>query len=75
MRISKTKIWEATTPQNFEGCDVLKGVHYNAERERLEAADGFIMAVCPVIREEDEKEGDKGGIIPADTVKEVRRET
>jgi hypothetical protein len=69
MRISKTAIWEATCPPNYEGRDVLKGVHYNAERERLEAADGFIMAVCPVKLEEGETA--VGGIVPAETVKEA----
>lgn len=69
MIISKTKIWKAALPKNAEGREPIKGVHYNGEKKRLEAANGFILAVCPVSLAEDERA--KTGIVPAETVKEA----
>lgn len=68
MRIAKTEIWKAAATDKER--KVLNGVHYNAEKGRLEACDGFILAMCSV------QNGDNllgSGIIPADTIKEAYR--
>jgi len=63
MKLPRTKIWEAAATDKER--PTLTNVHYNVEKKRLEAADGFILAVCPV--EPDNK--DKGGIVPVDVIK------
>jgi DNA polymerase III sliding clamp (beta) subunit (PCNA family) len=69
MKLAKTRIWEAATKDKDR--PTLQGVHYNAEKGRLEACDGFILAVTPVVLDEDEQV--EGGIVPAAAVKEAHK--
>ena len=69
MKLAKTEIWRAAAKDKDR--PVLQGVHVNAEKARLEAADGFIMAVTPITLDEGEEIA--GGIVPAKAVQESYR--
>jgi len=68
MKLPKTRIFEAC--ESKKDCrPYLTGVHVNPDKARLEAADGFILAVIPIPQEDAEAVGDT--VIPAKIVKEA----
>lgn len=72
MQLPNTKI-ENVCPKEKDGYDgdrrKLTGVHYNAKQKRLEAADGFMLAVNPVPDATEEA----NTVIPVDAMKEARK--
>jgi len=68
MKFPKTKLYEACESKK-DGRPILTGVHVNPDKARLEAADGVILAVIPIPKEDAEAVGDT--VIPAKIVKEA----
>ncbi|RPJ36891.1 MAG: hypothetical protein EHM35_07325 [Planctomycetaceae bacterium] len=67
MIIPRTKIWQACAKEADR--PTLQAVHYNAQAKRLEAADGFILAVNPVLG----ANGDPDALLPAEAVKAAQK--
>ena len=69
MIITKARI-DLATERGKDGRPVLQAVHYNAEKGRLEAADGFILASVPVELEEGESVPDT--LLPVSAIREAQ---
>ena len=70
MIITKARI-DLATERGKDGRPVLAAVHYNAEKGRLEAADGFILASVPVELEEGESVPDS--LLPVAAIREAQK--
>jgi len=68
MKFPKTKLYEACESKK-DGRPILTGVHVNADKARLEAADGVILAVIPIPEEDAQEIGNT--VIPAKIMKEA----
>jgi len=68
MKFPKTRIFEACESKK-DGRPILTGIHVNPDKARLEATDGYVLAVIPIPKEDAGAVGDT--VIPAKIVKEA----